>query len=240
MSETYFTWTSAGVSLAGNVREINEDAYLDAPQKGLWAVADGRGGKDAGDVASRMVVDSLNQIADHETLDSFIDEVEDRLIELNSHLFRQTALRDADATIGSTIAGVLARGHHCLAMWAGDSRVYRCRDGQLERITRDHIEQQVILHKATGLYSPANVVTRAVGDTSKLFLDLEIRALRGADRYLICSSGLTKEVSDEEIGQRLGTGNCAAACSNLVNLALKRRCIDNVTAIVIQFAEARY
>ena len=240
-----FTWSSASVSLAGNVREVNEDACLDRPEHGLWVVADGMGGHEAGDVASRMVVEALGEVDAQGRLSSLLDDVEDRLSEVNGRIYHGGTMRATPVTMGSTVAALLASGHHCLSVWAGDSRVYRYRNKELEQITRDHsqteklIEEGKLQREAAGAHPDAHVITRAVGGGPRLFLDSELTMIRGGDRYLLCSDGLNKELDDGEIGEGLGVGNCAAACSHLVNLALKRRCVDNVTAIVVQFDETR-
>lgn len=240
-----FKWSSASVSLAGNVRDVNEDACLDESEHGLWVVADGMGGHEAGDVASRMIVDALGEVDSQGRLSSLLDDVEDRLVEVNSRIYHGGTMRATPVTMGSTVAALLANGHHCLSLWAGDSRVYRYRNKELEQITRDHsqteklIQEGKLRREAAEGHPDAHVITRAVGGGPRLFLDSELKRIRDGDRYLLCSDGLNKELDDSEIGEGLGVGNCAAACSHLVNLALKRRCVDNVTAIVVQFDETR-
>ena len=241
MSESAFTWSSASASVTGNVRKVNEDACLELPQAGLWMVADGMGGHDYGDVASQMVVDALRRLPSLDSLSALAEEVEDHLTSVNANLYARATSGATPTTIGCTVAGVLARGHCCLCVWAGDSRVYRYSDGRLEQITRDHsqteelIEQGIILREAADDHPAANVITRAVGGAETLFLDSEFCELRSGDRYLICSDGLNKELSDEEIAEIAPVGNTAIACTNFVHSALQRDCIDNTTVIVIQF-----
>lgn len=241
VGDSRFVWSSASVSVAGHVRETNEDCCLEMPEHGLWAVADGMGGHESGALASRMIIDSLSRVSPQEKLSSFVDEVEDTITEVNDKLNAQASLRITPTTIGSTVAALLVRGHVSLSVWAGDSRVYRYRDGELEQITRDHshteqlIEQGVLPSDSPDLSATSHIITRAVGGAETVFLDSEVRALRHGDRYLLCTDGLNKQLSDDKIRDGLALGNCAAACSNLINLALKRRCIDNVTAVVVQF-----
>lgn len=238
-----FRWLSAGLTNVGNVRKINEDNYLDLPSRGLWVVADGMGGHAAGDVASEMVVESLRKIPAHESFAGFVDDVEDRLLEANRKLYEMSMAEAEQKVVGCTVASLLAFGSHCLCVWAGDSRVYRLRGDSFDQMTRDHseveemIEQGVLSSEAAAVHPSANVITRAVGGTMNLNLDLKLDELRSRDRFLICSDGLYKELSDSEMQERLAGGNCAQVCQNLINTAVERECSDNVTVIVIEFGQ---
>jgi serine/threonine protein phosphatase PrpC len=237
-------WESASRSEVGNVRKLNEDAMLDLSARGLWVVADGMGGHDAGDVASKMVTDRLRGIESHDTFSAFVNDVEDRVLDANERLYDMARGR-GDAIIGCTVAALLANGRHCLSVWAGDSRVYRLRDGKLEQLTRDHSEIEELLERgeispeAAGTHASQNVVTRAVGGAERLFLDYAIDEVRSGDRFLICSDGLYKELSPSDLAEQLKTPTCVAACDALLEAALGRECSDNVTAIVVDFHEAK-
>src|SRR5438552_2662601 len=134
-----FRWTSASRSHAGLVREINEDACLEQPQSGLWAVADGMGGHAMGEFASRLVVRSLAGLPAPLSLEQHVAGVHERLQGANRRLRDEAALRDVPL-IGTTIAALLAVGRHCACLWAGDSRIYLYRAGRLRLLTRDHSE----------------------------------------------------------------------------------------------------
>ena len=137
-----FTWLSAAATAVGNVRTHNEDSILDLPSVGLWAVADGMGGHQAGDTASRMVVEALAAVSRHERLSVLVDEVEDKLHEVNAALHRTAG---GSGLSGTTVTVLLALRRHVLSLWAGDSRLYRSRGGQLEQLTRDHSDTQEML-----------------------------------------------------------------------------------------------
>lgn len=235
-----FAWRSAALTSRGNVRSHNEDSILELPAAGLWVVADGMGGHNAGDVASRMIVEALAGVPKRASPSAQLDEVEDRLREVNDRLYRASLENNAGMS-GSTIVALLAFERHCLSIWAGDSRAYRSREGAFEQITRDHSEAQELIDG--GLVTPevaaaSNVITRAVGGSAELFLDIELRELRHQDRYLLCSDGLYRELSEADMAHHLNGNDPEGACKALIKQALAGPCSDNVSAIVVQFSRA--
>jgi serine/threonine protein phosphatase PrpC len=233
-----FTWRSAAATSKGNVRGHNEDAVLDRQDLGLWVVADGMGGHTGGDVASSMIVQALAGLTRHAAPSARLNEVEDRLSEVNHRLY-QASLDNQAGMSGSTIVALLALERHCLSIWAGDSRVYRSREGSLEQITRDHSEAQELLDEGREQFPGAassNVITRAVGGSQELYLDIELRELRNHDRYLLCSDGLYRELSDADMAHHLTGNDPEGACKALMRQALGGTCSDNVSAIVVQFS----
>lgn len=239
-----FRFESASLSSPGRVRTINEDACLDLGRIGLWAVADGMGGHHAGDVASRMVVDTLSELCWRAELGEFADEVEQRLVSVNRELIGMAQARGPDAVIGSTVAVLLGIRRHGMCLWVGDSRIYRRRGGVLHRLSRDHSEFEDLLDQGlvqideADTHPSSNVITRAVGGEPELQLDSVRIELQHEDRFLLCSDGLYKELHEEEIGGILGRGDCKEACSGLVDLALQRGSRDNVTVVVVEFHES--
>jgi len=239
---TSFSWTSSSRSDVGNERQVNEDACLDLPSRGLWVVADGMGGHAAGDVASQMLVGKLSGIDSHDKLSEFVDDVEDRVLEVNRRLHDMSFEGDEPRVMGSTLAALLAYENHVVCMWVGDSRVYRLREGELlKQVTTDHSEveemiAQGILDEESALDHPAaNVVTRAVGGLEHVYVDVELDELEDKDRFLICSDGLFKDLSEEELEELLGEGSCVDAADDLVDTVLERECADNVTVVVVEF-----
>jgi serine/threonine protein phosphatase PrpC len=236
-----FTWRSASVTSQGNVRTHNEDAVLDLPAAGLWAVADGMGGHNAGDVASRMIVEALCGVTRRERPSELLDDVEDRLCAVNERLYRGS-LSGGGGMCGSTVAVLLAFGGYCLSVWAGDSRIYRSRGSEFACITRDHSEVQAMLDEgvldaaAAEKHNAQNVITRAIGGAQDLFLDLELRELRHKDRYLLCSDGLYKELADEQLAAHLAANDPEGACRALLKQALGGVCNDNVSVVTVQFS----
>jgi type VI secretion system protein ImpM len=227
---------SAAASDVGLTREINEDAFIERPDAGVWAVADGLGGHRAGEVASHMVCDTLADLVPDPTFEGTIDTVRQRLQMVNEHLLRtgtRVTLADRSA---STVVVLLVRGIHCAILWAGDSRVYRFRAGRLERLTRDHSVED-----SEGLDGRdlSNAVTRAVGVQKVLSLDLLRDTVRPGDRFLLCSDGLTRTLSEEKIGSWLENKPIATAVEGLIADTLAAGAPDNVTVLIVEgYAEA--
>lgn len=233
--------SSAGLTDKGRVRGHNEDAFLDAPQQSLWVVADGMGGHTAGDVASKMIVDRLAAVKSMPDPSAFLDQVEQELYVVNDDLRKHAKERNV-SLIGATVVALLATRDYFMCGWAGDSRAYRFRDGQLEQISRDHSTAQEMMD--TGQFTAdqlkqtkpqGNTITRAVGGEAKLFLDWVLAAYEPGTQFLLCSDGLTKEISDRRIAEELGRNlTPQQTVANLVQAALQAGGRDNVTAVVVK------
>jgi protein phosphatase len=234
------TWVSAAATDVGKVRSLNEDAYLDRPDIGLWVAADGMGGHDAGDLASRSIVESLAGMGRQANLGSQVDELRFRLLNVNRAL-RLEAKRRSESVIGSTVAALIAVGRHAVAVWAGDSRVYLFRDGTLRPLTHDHsqvaelVAQGSLTREQAENHPANNVVTRAVGGDDDLRLDAQIQEILDQDICLLCTDGLTKEVKEQEIAETLRHTDPCSAPQSLVDLACRRGGRDNVTVVTVQF-----
>src|SRR5574340_391772 len=225
-------WTSAGATHVGLVRAINEDALLDRPQRGLWAVADGMGGHDAGDLASRMVVSALDGLGPATGLAAYATQVREALDTVNRELRVAAVVRDVPL-IGSTVAVMVALQCYCAYLWAGDSRIYLLRNGQLKRLTRDHsqveeLRAQGYLTDQEARHPRQNLITRAVGAVDILDLDQGSLLVADGDIFLLCSDGLSNHVSEEDIVKALGSASCEQAVETLIDLALKGGGRDNV------------
>jgi serine/threonine protein phosphatase PrpC len=216
---------------------------LDLPQRGLWVVADGMGGHQAGDVASSSIVEALSQVGEYDRPSKLVDEVEDRLIAVNRKLYDMSHANGQSQVIGSTVAAVLALPAHCLCVWAGDSRVYRLRNFQLEQLTVDHSEVEELIAEGSldrseaGGYPGENVITRAVGGEEELVLEVQLFPMQHKDRYMICSDGLYKDVEFDEIREMMSDGSTADVCQRLLSCALSRRCSDNVSIVTVNFEQ---
>jgi serine/threonine protein phosphatase PrpC len=236
-----FTWSSSAATATGNVRKHNEDAVLARPDAGLWVVADGMGGHHAGDVASGAIVSALSNVSRHSRPSALLDEVEDRLYEVNHRLY-SLSRANGSGTSGSTVAVLVALEWHVLSIWAGDSRIYRRRNRELAQITRDHSETQemldggVISVESATRRESSNVITRAVGGASELFLDIELTELHDRDSYLLCTDGLYRELPDPVLLRELGRKNPQRTCASLLQRALTGPCKDNISAVVVRFA----
>ena len=243
MSES-FSFSSAGCTHPGHLRDINQDAYLALPERGIWLVADGVGGHQRGDVASQAIVDAVAGLSLDSSVENPVESVRQRLLSVNLELVQAARELGPGAVIGSTVAALVAVGKQGVCLWAGDSRVYGFRRGRLTRLTRDHSQVEELVARGQlsveeARYHPhANVIYRAIGQDESLEIDALAYSLAPGDKFLLCTDGLTKELYDEEIAEILAAGDCQANCHQLMESALKRPCRDNLTVIVVEVQES--
>jgi protein phosphatase len=239
MGTPSFRWTSASRTHPGHVRDVNEDACLDQSAAGLWAVADGMGGHTLGEFASGLAMQGLKGLPDAEDLEQRVSAAIGRLREVNRRLRAEAQWREVPI-IGTTIAALVAAGSHCSCLWAGDSRIYLFRAGNLIQLTRDHNHLEAacsrpIARSDDTLARPRkNWITRAIGAEDTLDIDRATVELRDGDIFLLCTDGLSNEVSDLSIEQALLPGNCSVACDALLDMALGSEARDNITAVVVR------
>ncbi|WP_027159854.1 type VI secretion system-associated protein TagF [Methylobacter luteus] len=231
-------WRSFARTDVGLRRKCNEDAVLDRPQAGLWAVADGMGGHQAGDVASRMIVEALSKLELSGDLETSIKKTDACLKQVNDDL-RDLAESQFDKQIvGSTIVALIAGDQRFAYLWAGDSRLYRLRHRQLVQLTVDHCEDQTYPGNnpmpADRPLKQTNVITRALGADDDLALDRGTVDVQPGDIYLLSSDGLDKEVSFQEIETILNANDYEASVKALVDLTLERGARDNVSIVAIE------
>lgn len=232
---------SWAVSHPGAKRKHNEDSYVDRPDLGVWAVADGAGGHQAGEVASSMIAEALEAITPGLSASELLAEVRLAIERTHEALRNEAARRGPDVVVASTVVVMLARGEHFACLWAGDSRAYLLRHGVLRQITRDHslvqelVEAGAIRPEEALNHPRGNVITRAVGaELDDFVLDKVSDRLIPGDRFLLCSDGLCKTLPEDEIAGLLGAGD-GAAPQALVNAALAARVSDNVTAVTVEY-----
>lgn len=238
MSVRLHAWAATD---AGPRRSHNEDAFLDRADLGIWAVADGAGGHDAGEVASGMIIAALAAIPPGLDAADALNEIRARVGSVHQALLSEAAARGPDVVIASTAVIVCVRGTHYACLWAGDSRAYLLSGGTLAQITHDHslvqelVDSGDISAQTAERHPHANVVTRAVGaDGAEEFaLDKLTGQLQPCDRILLCTDGLTKAVPEDVIAAVL-TDEPDDPARRLVATALARHARDNVTAVVIE------
>ena len=207
--------------------------------RGLWAVADGMGGHDAGDVASSKVTEALLRLPVVYGLDNLVAAAIAALQRVNQELIELAGSNDGRRTIGSTVVGLAIAGDQFRCFWAGDSRAYRFRDGQIQQLSRDHSMVQDLVD--AGMLDPddahnhpnANIITRAVGVTEELRVDTANGDARPGDRFLLASDGLTRLVDDSELSAILTSDTATAAAEKLIEMSLSRGAPDNVTMIIV-------
>ena len=247
------------VTDVGRKRKGNEDSLIANPEEGLFVVADGMGGHAAGEVASKVAVDSINEFV---CLTGGDDEITwpfglDEGISYDGNRLK-TAVRYANRKVleavkekaeyegmATTVAAALVDGATVNLAHVGDSRVYLFRDGELSQLTSDHswvneqLQSGVISMDQARSHPLRNVVTRALGGRADLQVDMQCHTMRSGDLLLMCSDGLTTMVPDGEIARVLGEagGDIQAAAARLLAEANARGGEDNTTVVLLQFVE---
>ena len=225
----------------GKVRKLNEDSLLDRPAAGLWAVADGMGGHQAGDVASGMIVSALEGVDSFSSGYAFMADVRDTIGRVNRTLIARAAALAPGSVIGSTVVTLLLYERHYAVLWAGDSRAYLLRGGRFEQVSRDHsMIQELVDAGSIGRaearnHKRANVITRAVGVTDSLALDMVQGEVADGDLFLLCSDGLTGMLEDREICDCLCRApTLDAAADQLIQRTLDNGARDNVAVVLVR------
>jgi protein phosphatase len=227
----------------GNVRKRNEDSYLARPDTGLWAVADGMGGHDDGDIASQTLIRALQTIEYPASAAHLLSLCEQKVAEANSRL-RALSRERGGGVIGATLAALLTYDGFYASVWSGDSRIYVVRGGAITQLSRDHTEVQdlvsegVITPEEAKTWPGRNVITRAIGVFDEPELEMRSGPLAAGDSFIICSDGLTNHVEDHEIMQYANSYVAQQACDALVALTLSRGATDNVTVVIVRYQPA--
>lgn len=236
MSSGHFI--SHGLTHVGLVRRRNEDAFLDCPELGLWAVADGMGGHEAGDYASARIVAALGAIEMPAELGRFIRAAADRLVDVDAELRARASELGPGTVIASTVVVLLAAGEEFAVLWAGDSRAYRWRNGEFCRLSVDHSHVQELVTAGllpaedAALHPQSHIVTQAIG-AGRLEFGIVREALVAGDRFLLCSDGLTNMLRDADIARAVAAAGPREAAERLLDQVLGRGAIDNVTLVII-------
>ena len=232
-----FNFISSSISHIGHVRSKNEDAYLEKPASGLWAIADGMGGHEAGEIASQLIVDTLGSLETSLNSELFTEDIKSALYSVNAHLIRLGEKHDR--INGSTAVALVINGDQCDYIWAGDSRLYRLRDNELVQLTRDHSQAEVyvefglLTQEQANQHISTNLLTRCIGTDEDLQLDSGTCELMFGDRFLLSSDGLDKHVSHKVIEKTLNDHKRDEALDQLVDMTLDDGGTDNVTITIV-------
>lgn len=245
-------------SVVGHVRPRNEDAYLVLPEQSLYVVADGMGGHQRGDVASRICVEALRdwftgRIGD-EALNPLLQRVREvfglrtrgeadllAAVEFANRLILDMASTSESFTgMGTTLVAAYFHGSTLFVVYSGDSRIYRLRNGRLKQLSVDHsllneyLRLEIIRPSQVKSFPYRNVIMKAIGLSERAAMDFFKRRVREGDLYLLCSDGLTDMIPDEEIRRiLLEPGSIEERGRRLVNAALDAGGQDNITVVLV-------
>lgn len=240
---------SASRTHVGRVRQENEDDLLDLPDAGLFVVADGMGGHAAGEVASRMAVETLAEAmaaAAGTTEDADPGRPRpDRLVpaieEANRRIHEESSRDASRSGMGTTVTALLVDEGGWHLGHVGDSRAYLLRDGELRRLSRDHswVQEQVeagdLTREQARVHPASSILTRALGTDRYVEVDRRDGEIRPGDRYLLASDGLTDMMPEARLAELLGAGESPEeVVRGLVREALDGGGRDNVTAVVVE------
>lgn len=234
----------------GRVRERNEDNYLVEESRGLFAVADGMGGGERGNVASKLFVETLRSSA--ESLSAFVDEgdpIRDpdhrnqilaRFASLFQEANRQIYETGAGGQMGTTADAVILHDHAASIAHVGDSRVYLVQNGSVDQITTDHTYAEVV-ERTTEMKRPdrafEDVLTRALGTRPHVAIDTFFVELEPGDSLVLCTDGVMKHLDQEEIHEVAALDSPERVVEELIERSLAGGGLDNTTALAVSIAE---
>ena len=247
---------SSGITDVGLKRGHNEDNFLINEELALFVVADGMGGHAGGEYASAIAVNTVEEIVTSLEVEGIevtdaTDPVEITRQKL-THAIRLAGRRIYDKAkeqpeyhgMGTTAVVLLVDGPNAYVAHVGDSRLYMLREGQIEQVTEDHsliaekIRHGLITPEEAKNHRMRNVITRSLGYQEDVEVDIQVRAVRPGDHYLLCSDGLSGHVQAEELAEAIQERGPQEAARYLVGLACDRGGEDNITAIIARVEEA--
>jgi len=231
-------------------RPLNEDSFLADAERGIFVVADGVGGADAGEVASQTAVDVLNEAFRQKITDG--EDVED-LMELaiqraNSSIHQMALDNTRFSMMATTVVALHLEGNRATIGHVGDSRLYRLTpDGQLHRETEDHsiVEEEVRAGRMTpeqaANHPSKNVISRALGAEPSVEADMKVIEVEDGSAFLLCTDGITRHLPDNELRELLTSGhNPDEICEEMKRRCYQRGAEDNLTAVIVQVGTPKF
>jgi serine/threonine protein phosphatase PrpC len=227
-------------------RPLNEDSYLSDPERGIFAVADGVGGAQAGEVASKTAVEVLDEAFRHQVDGADIEDLMEIAIQRANTSIHQMALDHPKlAAMATTVVALHLDGYIATIGHVGDSRLYRLTpDGKLHRETADHsvVEEEVRAGRMTpeqAAHHPSrNVISRALGAETGVEVDMKTIEVEDGTAFLLCSDGITRHLPDNELRDLLaGAQSVEAICAEMKRLCYERGAEDNLTAVIVRVGE---
>jgi protein phosphatase len=241
----------ASLTDVGCQRDNNEDSYLywepasdqDFQRKGrLAAIADGMGGYEGGQEASRIAVETVRQVYDKVIRDDPGVALAEAFAAAHEHIQAHAAMHPELHGMGTTCTAIVIQGRQLFFAHVGDSRLYLVRGGRISRLTRDHsyvgrlVESGIVRPEDAEKHPQRHILTSALGAGTEVAVESSRQSvtLQEEDHLLICTDGLWGIVSDEELEREVRKGTPAEACAALVKLAIQRGGPDNITLQVLR------
>ncbi len=240
----------------GRRRKINEDSFLVSPEMSLYAVCDGMGGHNAGEVASRMATETISAFIERSAVEKEItwpwgldaslsfdaNRVKTAIRLANARVFQAADNREELTGMGTTVVTALISGDVMTVGSAGDSRCYLVRGGELKQLTRDDswvsaaLGEGILNSDDVEHHPLRNVITKAVGARDAIDLDVLVHDLQPGDLVMLCSDGLHGMVSDQEIGRILQSSldSLEEVSARLIEAANEAGGRDNVTVVLLR------
>ena len=227
-------------------RPLNEDAFLHDRERSIFAVADGVGGAEAGEVASQTAIEVLDEAFRHQVDGTDVEDLMELAIQRANASIHQMAQEHAKfSMMATTIVALHLRGNVATFGHVGDSRLYRLTpDGKLHRETEDHsiVEEEVRAGRMTpeqaANHPSKNVISRALGAEEAVDVDMKVMEVEDGTEFLLCTDGITRHVTDNEIRQLLVVSNNAEdVCKELKQRCYERGAEDNLTVVVVRIGE---
>ncbi|MGB7923578.1 MAG: Stp1/IreP family PP2C-type Ser/Thr phosphatase, partial [Pyrinomonadaceae bacterium] len=227
-------------------RPLNEDSFLADPQRRIFAVADGVGGAQAGEVASQTAMEVLDEAFRHQEQDADIEDLMEIAIQrANNSIYRMAQEHPKLSMMATTVVALHLDGHTATIGHVGDSRLYRLTpDGKLHRETRDHsvVEEEVRAGRMTqeqaATHPSRNVISRALGAEDDVEVDLKTLEVEDGTAFLLCSDGITRHLPDTEIQELLLSGqDLDTLCAEMKKRCYERGAEDNLTAVIVRIGD---
>ena len=226
----------------GLIRKLNEDAAWYDEKRAIYAVADGMGGHQAGEVASGIAIEAVKSMAQRERTPG-VRALKEMVRAAHNAIAAHAAAHSECAGMGTTLSVLWRGGNYAYIAHVGDSRIYRFREDKLERITQDHslveelVRAGIISSEEARTHPRRNVITRALGTQGENEPDLLVSDVQKGDVFLLCSDGLNSMIEDEAIEKTLRENDLEHAADSLIAQALNAGGRDNVTLILCREEE---
>lgn len=227
----------------GNIRKVNEDyvGFHEDSNKKLYVIADGMGGHNAGEIASKIAVENTIEFVFSASANEQIDILLKQAIEASNNKIYEVSKTDlALKGMGTTITACLVTGNKMIVANVGDSRCYILEKENFHQITNDHslvqelVDNGSITEEEAAIHPNKNVITRALGTASKVDIDIFSTDLCNVSKVMLCTDGLTNSLSKEEIYETIVNNDSESSCNRLIELSKERGGRDNISVIIFE------